>query len=103
MRRFRMRFVGKAVLLLGLIMLMSAIVMLLWNKVAAVALDGAHPIDYWHALGLLVLCRILFGGLGGRGGGHRARHWEKWQAMTREERDAFIQRLHSSRSTGPGE
>jgi hypothetical protein len=51
---------------------------------------GARLIDFWHALGLLVLSRILFGGFRGHGGGWRERrHWRKWQAMTPEEREQF--------------
>ncbi|MEO5932313.1 MAG: hypothetical protein ABIQ08_02005, partial [Duganella sp.] len=46
-------------------------------------------LDYWRALGLLVLCRILFGGLGGRH--HGAARWQRWQAMTQEERDQFVE------------
>ena len=49
-------------------------------------------LDYVHALGLLILCRLLFGGFRGRGFGDRRGHWEKWQAMTPEEREALSQR-----------
>ena len=65
-------------------------VMTLWNWVVPALFVGARLIDFWHALGLLVLSRILFGGFRGHGGGWRERrHWRKWQAMTPEEREQF--------------
>jgi hypothetical protein len=39
---------------------------------------GAITIDYWRALGLLILCRILFGGFRGRGHGS----WQEKHAST---------------------
>jgi hypothetical protein len=48
---------------------LSAAVMLLWNAVLPYVLP-MKPINYWQAMGLLVLCRILFGGFkfGGNSG-----------------------------------
>lgn len=68
--------------------------MALWNAVIPDLFIGARQIDYAHALGLLVLCRILFGGFrgGGHFGWHGRRHWAKWEAMTPEERDQLRQR-----------
>lgn len=65
-------------------------VMALWNAVLVPAV-GAHIITFWQALGLLVLSRILVGGFGGKGGGHRrSRQWkEKWMNMTPEEKAKF--------------
>ena len=85
-------FLGKALMVLAVVALAAGLVMVLWNTVATTALSGAHSLDYVHALGLLVLCRLLFGGFRGRGFGHRRAHWEKWQAMTPEEREALSQR-----------
>ncbi len=91
-------FVGKAVLVLAVVALAAWLVMVLWNAVVLTALNGAHPLDYVHALGLLVLCRLLFGGFRGRGpGGGRAR-WERWQAMTPEEREKLSQRWGGCRT-----
>src|SRR5580693_8894642 len=42
-------------------------VLLLWNWLLP-ALFGWHAITFWQALGILALCRILFGGWGGHGG-----------------------------------
>jgi hypothetical protein len=73
---------------------MGGAVMVLWNLVVPDLFAGSRAIDFWHALGLLVLCRILFGGFRGRGGwhGHHQRQrWQRWQAMTAEEREQFRQ------------
>ena len=45
------------------------IVMQLWNWLLP-PLFGWPQITRWQALGLLVLCRILFGGFGSGGGRH---------------------------------
>src|SRR6266498_5467444 len=51
----------------------GGVVMLLWNWLAPM-LFGLRLITFWQALGLLALCRILFGGFGlGGGGSHRSR------------------------------
>src|SRR6266567_1146712 len=59
------------------------IVMNLWNWLAP-DVFGARPIDFWQAIGLLVLSRILLGGVRGPG---RRMHWR--EPMTPEEREKF--------------
>lgn len=73
----------------------SAIVMLLWNWLMP-AVFGLITINFWQALGLLVLARILFGRFGfgrnrmmGRGVRENPIH-EKWMKMTPEQREEFI-------------
>src|SRR2546430_7243880 len=61
----------------------------LWNWLLP-PLFGWHAITFWQALGLLLLSRILFGGLGVHGGrryGYRQRMAERWERMTPEERE----------------
>ena len=74
------------------------LVMYLWNWLAP-ALFGWHAITFWQALGLLVLCRILFGGMGSRGHGggrwRRARD-ERLEKMTPEERQKMRENLRES-------
>ncbi len=53
----------------------GAIVQWLWNAVLPAAANF-NTITYWQAVGLFVLCKILFGGFKGPGG-HPHRH--KWQ------------------------
>jgi hypothetical protein len=63
----------------------------LWNWLLP-SLFGWHPITYWQAVGVLVLCRLLFGSWGGRGmhrSGYRRRMAERWEQMTPEEREKF--------------
>ncbi|MET0349246.1 MAG: hypothetical protein ABW067_05625 [Rhizobacter sp.] len=87
---FKARYLGGAVLVIAGVAALGGMVMLLWNAVVPVALPDARTLDYPHALGLLVLCRILFGGFRGHGGwrGHRGR-WARWEAMSEEERAQF--------------
>jgi hypothetical protein len=69
----------------------------LWNWLSP-ALFELPPVTFWQAIGLLALCRILFGGFGLGGGSHRAysrrRMAERWEQMTPEERERFRQGLH---------
>jgi hypothetical protein len=73
------------------------IVMHLWNSLLP-SLFGWRQITFWQALGLLVLCRILFGGFGRHGSGHsgfrhRMQFKERCGQMTPEERERFRQRM----------
>jgi hypothetical protein len=84
-------------------------VMLLWNSLVPGLFHGP-PLQFWQALGLLLLSRILFGGLRGRAGWHghwRQRMWrERWESMTPEERAHLrehFQRRCGHYSTPPGE
>jgi hypothetical protein len=76
--------------------LLGYLVMTLWNAVLPAA-AGLHAISFVQALGLLVLSRILFGGVRGwrRGGHWRARMQARWQQMTPEERERFREVLGS--------
>ena len=69
---------------------LSFAVMTLWNWLVP-AVVGWKTIDFWQALGLLVLSRLLFGLRAGFG--YRM-HWrgrmaERWERMTPEEREKF--------------
>jgi hypothetical protein len=71
----------------------------LWNWLLPALFAGAHLITFWQALGLLLLCRILFGSWGA--GKHRGdrRKWragrEQWQSMSPEEREQFRQSMRA--------
>src|SRR5262245_66519708 len=74
------------------------VVMSLWNWLMP-SLFGWSIISFWQALGLLVLCRILFGGFRGRPGGHiywLCRMIESWEQMAREEREKFCERIRGT-------
>jgi hypothetical protein len=66
------------------------VVMRLWNWLLP-PLFGWRALGFWQALGLLALCRILFGGLGGHGPGpRRGRRWGRGcRNMSPEEREKF--------------
>lgn len=71
--------------------LLGFVVMQLWNWLLP-GLFGWHTIGFWQAVGLLLLCKILFGGFRHRHG--PPRHWrrrmlERWEQMTPEEREKF--------------
>jgi hypothetical protein len=90
MMRFKARCAAKLLMILGAIAVLGFAVMLLWNRVMPALFIDSRAIDYPHALGLLVLCRILFGGFRGRGGWRGRHHWHKWAAMSEEERERFL-------------
>lgn len=100
----KIKCAGKAVLVLVAIAALGWGVMLLWNWVMPALFVGARTIDFAHALGVLVLSRILFGGFRGHGGGWRhKRHWRKWEAMTPEERERFRATWHAQPEASKGE
>ncbi|WP_233852333.1 hypothetical protein [Paraburkholderia sp. HD33-4] len=101
--KFRIRCMGKALLVLVAIGVLGWVVMTLWNWVIPALFVGARAIDYAHALGLLVLSRILFGGFRGHGGWRGRRHWRKWEAMTPEERERFQTAWRSGRDPRTGD
>ena len=86
MRGFHpLKIAGFLVLIVVAIGVAAFAVMLLWNWLIP-SLAGWHNLSFIQALGLLVLCRILFGGLRGRGGPWRH---GRFRHMTPEERERF--------------
>lgn len=78
----------------------SLVVMLLWNAIIP-GITGWAALTYWKAMGLLVLCKILFSGFPGKrcgpGGPPWARHhghmrtaW--WRNLSEEEREQWKER-----------
>ena len=69
------------------------IVLHLWNWLLP-PLFGWRLLTFWQAIGMLALCRVLFGGVSGRGMRHSysgRRMAERWERMTPEEREKFRQ------------
>jgi hypothetical protein len=69
--------------------------MFLWNNVLAVVVPVAI-INFWQALGLFALGKLLFGGFHGGSGRPKGMGWknemkEKWQGMSPEEREKLKQ------------
>ena len=92
--------------IVGMVVFMAIggeVVRLLWNWLAP-ALFRLPQITFWQALGLLALCRILFGGVGLGGGsgrsGRRRRMAERCEHMTPEERERLRQGLRERWGAG---
>lgn len=92
----RRRFNGRKflffipMLILGVLFFGGA-VMFLWNHVLAVVLN-ISTVNFWQALGILALSKILFGGFrGAHWGRHKWKHdmVQHWDKMTPEEREKF--------------
>jgi hypothetical protein len=83
--------------LAAFIAICGEVVMYLWNWLLP-ALFGWRLITFWQAIGLLVLCRMLFGGFGGHGPDHSKscqRSDAQWERMTPEEREKLRQEMRS--------
>ena len=81
----------------------GAAVQQLWNWLIPPTFGG-HEVTFWQALGLLALCRILFGGSGWHGPARsnvRRRMEERCAHMTPEERERFRQRMGGRWGFGP--
>ena len=101
----KFRFAGIGIML-ATCAVFGVAVMLLWN--ALMPQIFAFPrINYLQAAGLLILARLLFGGIGGDRLGHAARRGagrdghlfdhgnklrEKWMSMSENERKEFIEK-----------
>jgi len=94
MRKRKWIFVAAPIGLVLFIALGGTVVMQLWNWLLP-ELFGWRPIGFWQALGLLALCRILFGSFGGGSCGPRPgrRMSEKCRQMTPEEKEQLRHKL----------
>jgi hypothetical protein len=93
MHFIKFRFLGIAGILAATAVF-SVFVMLLWNALLP-DIGGFPRISYAQAAGILVLSRILFGGMGfGRGGLlHHGNHFrDKWMHMSADDRAEFAKR-----------
>ena len=82
--------VAAPILIALFILVGGGVVMLLWNWLLP-SLFGWPQITLLQAFGLLVLCRILFGGFGkggGGGGGH-----QRYKCKSPEDKERFRQRM----------
>lgn len=97
---YRGRFIFIPLAIVACLALASFVVMLLWNALMPVIFH-LGIITYWQALGLFILCKVLFGfGKGGPRGGFRGgpgpwmkyKMEEKYRSMSPEERERFKQK-----------
>lgn len=105
MRKKKLLFIPLGILAMALFIFIGGeIVLHLWNWLLP-SLFGWRQITFWQALGILVLCRVLFGGLGMHGHGRsnfRRRMAERrgWGPMTPEERERFRQGIREAFGAG---
>ena len=102
-QRWAKRVVRFAVMGIVAVAIFGFLVMSLWNWLAP-AVFGLRSITFWQALGLLALCRILFGGIGMHGSARSSvgrRVAERWYSMTPEERERLRQLMRERWGAGP--
>jgi hypothetical protein len=87
----RFKFLG-IIIFLALIAAFSFIAMLLWNKLMP-EIFGLTVLNYYQAIGLVILSRILLGGLGSRF--HGCKHCFKRRCVEDEEK--FFDRRNALR------
>jgi hypothetical protein len=93
MRHF-FRHSPSLVFIIAAIAAFAAVAMLLWNWLMP-AIFGLPLLSYWQSVGILVLTRLLFGGIGHRGHfgndfHHNHKLREKWMNMSEEERKTLM-------------
>lgn len=98
--KHKIKYLFYFIMMIGAIAALGWIVMSLWNWIIPSLFANALSIDYFRALGLLILCRVLFGGFHGRGGWHHHRHMQRWHSMTDEEKEKFKQGMMGFRGRG---
>jgi uncharacterized membrane protein len=94
--------------ILGILLFIAiggGVVRQLWNWLLP-PIFGWRQITFWQAVGILALCRILFGGSGllGRSNFRRRiadRMADRWEHMTPEERERFRQGMRGRFGFGP--
>jgi hypothetical protein len=92
---YRGRYIFFPLIGIAFLSLVSYVVMQLWNHLLPDILN-ANTINFWQAMGLFILCKILFGfGKGGRMGPpwKRGRMAERFKEMSPEEREQFKEKM----------
>jgi Ca2+/H+ antiporter, TMEM165/GDT1 family len=93
-RKWFYKIPGIILVVIAAVAVFGAVVERLWNWLIP-GIVGWHAINFWQAIGILLLSKILFGGFRGRGGMHwRHRMAERWEKMSPEEREKFSRGMH---------
>lgn len=87
---------------IAVILLIGVAVMFLWNYIIP-SITGWSEINYWETLALMLLGRLLTGGLFSawhikHGNSHYARHKAEISNMTREEKREYIREHFTTKS-----
>jgi len=72
------KYAGFGVLGVAAMFGFTYVVMLLWNWLVPELFNGP-VLGYWQTLGLLVLSKIIFSGIGGGGKGDKSHHTRKYR------------------------
>ena len=95
---FKGRFIFIPLAVAAFLSLISYAVMQLWNALLPAILH-VGVITFWQAMGIFILCKILFGfgkgrgGWGGKGPWMRQRMEEHYKQMTPEQKERFKQKM----------
>lgn len=92
---WKSRCLAMALLAVAGIGLVGWVIMLLWNWLLPDLFIGAQPVGYWQALGILLLSRILFGGLRGSYRRDWRSYGQRWEQLSPEERAQLKNRIRS--------
>lgn len=92
---YKGRFIFFPLIAMAVLSLVSYVVMELWNHLLPEILN-AKEINFWQAMGIFILSKILFGF--GKGGGMRVswkrrRMADRFKEMSPEEREQFKERM----------
>jgi len=74
-----LKYAGFGVLGIGALFLFTYLVMLLWNALVPELFNGP-VLNYWQTMGVFVLAKILFSGMGGGHRGERSSHVRKYRS-----------------------
>ena len=96
---YKRKFLFIPVMIL-LIAVLSAVIMAIWNIIMTVIFN-LPAINFWQAVGIFIMAKILFGGFRNFGVWHHY-PWkynlrDKLSKMTPEEKETFFKNLHSYR------
>jgi len=98
MKKNKARKFWHVLIFLAVLAAAIAVVMLLWNALIP-SIIGWSAINYWQSAGLIVLSKLLFGGMGhhGHGKGFKHRHspshiHEIFNGMTFDEKREYLRR-----------
>jgi hypothetical protein len=106
---YKGRFIFIPIAVAAFLSLVSFAVMQLWNCLLP-GIMHVTTITFWQAMGIFILCKILFGfghkggrGWGGRGGAPwmRAKMEERFKTMTPEQKEKFKQKMRDRANCGP--
>jgi len=93
---FRKRWYLFVPLILVAFVAFGFVSMWLWNSLMT-EIFHLPVITFWQTIGLLILSRLLLGGMGGHKSSHnhcKSQMQEKWENMTPEEREQFREHIH---------